>query len=581
MKEKIIQYVERSKEIVNITKGLNLESVYNLKVEIESAEVLLKADKKLTVSFLGTFSSGKSTIIKRLTGINLETDANPMTADIHKVEWNRIDIIDTPGLKSTQNQHDSITENYMSKSDLVVWVCEADRLILENHRPIIKKLLKDLNKEERFIVVINRLDQTGRSIELEEEYNDICNIKFAEVKRILNELGVERDIPMVAISADPYSVGDGVDIEVAKQFWEEEYCKELSYFENFENIFDYFISKCEQGTNYLGLYDRINEYSDIVKNDLIDIKAYYENLNELNNNISLQYSDIVENMTLRCNTLISSERKKVNDMFEDNFIRIVNNVNSPAETDKLSILSEENIDTVIGEFYDSSIEKNILDFKELYKANIEKVKNEQEESYFYKSIEKEYRNIEKKIRMNSYDYIDSYNGSSMDVDLNDVKIKESNILNIGVINKIPIPTNIGKEVYHKAIYGLGKKVGYKFKPWQAAKMAGNVSKLVKVIPVIFSAIEILENIISRFNEEKKFKELQGKKQEILETLEDMKKEVFNSLSLQLTNYYNSSLDVLNDISEELKSDIEENKKAIDIINLTNHKIRDIRSGNVI
>ncbi|MBW4861487.1 MAG: dynamin family protein [Paeniclostridium sp.] len=581
MKEKIIKYIEKSKEIVNMTKGLNLESVYNLKFEIESAETLLKSDKKLSVSFLGTFSSGKSTIIKRLTGINLETDANPMTADIHRVEWNGIEIIDTPGLKSTQNQHDSITENYMSKSDLVVWVCEADRLILENHRYILKKLLKDLNKEERLIVVINRLDQVGRSIELEEEYNDICNIKFAEVKRILNELGVERDIPMVAISADPYSVGDGVDIEIAKQFWDEDYCKEVSYFENFENVFNSFISKCEQGTNYLGLYDRINEYIDIVKNDLIDIKIYYENLNELNNNISLQYIDIVENMTLRCNTLISSERKKINDVFEDNFISVVNSISSPTEINKISILSEENIDTVIGELYDSSLEKNILDFKELYKINIDKVKNEQEESYFYKSIEKEYRNIEKKIRVNSYEYIDTYNGSGLDTDLNDIKIKESNNLNVGIINKIPIPTNIGNEVCHKAIYGLGKKVGYKFKPWEAVKMAGNVSKFIKAIPVIFSVIEIVENIISRFNEEKKFKELQEKKQQIINALDDMKKEVFNSISSQLTNYYNYSLDSLRDISVELQNDIEENNKAIEAINLTNHKIRDIRLGNII
>ena len=97
----------------------------------QSQEIRINLDKslqehqdldKITLAFIGQYSSGKSTIISALTELkNIKIGAGVTTDKTTYYDWNDIKLIDTPGLWTSYKEHDEITETAIEKSDLLVF----------------------------------------------------------------------------------------------------------------------------------------------------------------------------------------------------------------------------------------------------------------------------------------------------------------------------------------------------------------------------------------------------------------------------------------------------------------------------
>ena len=140
---------------------------------------LLQLDELFLLVIVGEFNSGKSAFINALLGQRfLAEGVTPTTAQIHllkygdepeeprtehdvlvmtyPVEWLRdINVVDTPGTNAVNRRHQEITEDFVPRADLVLFVTSADRPFSESERAFVERI-REWGKKVVFI--INKID---------------------------------------------------------------------------------------------------------------------------------------------------------------------------------------------------------------------------------------------------------------------------------------------------------------------------------------------------------------------------------------------------------------------------------------
>ena len=149
---------------------------------------LLQLDELFLLVIVGEFNSGKSAFINALLGHRfLAEGVTPTTAQIHllkygdeagqrpaendmlvvtyPVEWLRdINIVDTPGTNAVIRRHQEITEDFVPRADLVLFVTSADRPFSESERAFIERI-REWGK--KVVFVVNKIDILETSADIE------------------------------------------------------------------------------------------------------------------------------------------------------------------------------------------------------------------------------------------------------------------------------------------------------------------------------------------------------------------------------------------------------------------------------
>lgn len=143
------------------------------------ARTRLQLDEFFLLVVVGEFNSGKSAFINVLLGQRfLDEGVTPTTSQIHvlsygpkpaaeqiepfllrvsyPVEWLReINIVDTPGTNAIIQRHQEITEAFVPRADLILFITSTDRPFSESER-VFMQLVRDWGK--KVVVVINKID---------------------------------------------------------------------------------------------------------------------------------------------------------------------------------------------------------------------------------------------------------------------------------------------------------------------------------------------------------------------------------------------------------------------------------------
>jgi len=146
-------------------------------------------DELFLVVVVGEFNSGKSALINALVGrVVLPEGVTPTTAQITIVRYGEearttalernlvevtvpvdllreLHVVDTPGTNAILREHEAITEAFVPRSDLVIFVTSADRPFTETERAFLERL-RDWGK--KVLVVVNKIDILGREEDVEE-----------------------------------------------------------------------------------------------------------------------------------------------------------------------------------------------------------------------------------------------------------------------------------------------------------------------------------------------------------------------------------------------------------------------------
>lgn len=168
-------------------------------------KVLRQALRDLTDLFLlvvvGEFNAGKSAVINALLGAAvLEEGVTPTTAQIHIIrygpkaervetpdgvvvityptEWLRhMALVDTPGTNAIVRRHQEITEEFIPRSDLVLFVTSADRPFTESERAFLERVRQ---WGKKIVFVVNKADLLD-----EAELNEVVHYVTENARRTL------------------------------------------------------------------------------------------------------------------------------------------------------------------------------------------------------------------------------------------------------------------------------------------------------------------------------------------------------------------------------------------------------------
>ncbi len=140
---------------------------------------LNQLDEFFLLVVVGEFNAGKTAFLNALLGSKLLTEGvTPTTSEIHliryaeqarnepgptdyriihvPVEWLReINLVDTPGTNAVVARHQEITEHFVPRSDLVLFVTSADRPFSESERGFLERIRQ---WGKKVVIVVNKID---------------------------------------------------------------------------------------------------------------------------------------------------------------------------------------------------------------------------------------------------------------------------------------------------------------------------------------------------------------------------------------------------------------------------------------
>jgi len=208
------------------------------------SEVIEALDALFVVVVVGEFNAGKSTVLNALFGEKLlEEGPIPTTAKITLLRYGEtpmerprseylveryhpserlrhLVLVDTPGTNSIIRRHQELTEHFIPRADLVLFVTSFDRPLAESERQFLSYIRDTWGK--RLVFVLNKADLARSEADLEQV--------LAHIRTGCRELmGFEPEIfPISAARAFEARTSD--DPEQRARLWES------SGFEDFERL---------------------------------------------------------------------------------------------------------------------------------------------------------------------------------------------------------------------------------------------------------------------------------------------------------------------------------------------------------
>jgi small GTP-binding protein len=193
-------------------------------------------DMFFLVVVVGEFNAGKSTFVNALIGDELlPMGITPTTDAIELIRWASkrhndylwrekdvirewlhpntggpgVVIVDTPGTGSVFRKHETIAKNFLSRSDLVIFVLSAKRALAETER-LYLELARDYGK--KIVVVINQADLLQKREQQEvkafvqQQLQELLDLRpeifMVSAKEALKERGSVRGL-FATVSGDP------------------------------------------------------------------------------------------------------------------------------------------------------------------------------------------------------------------------------------------------------------------------------------------------------------------------------------------------------------------------------------------
>ncbi|MEM1271404.1 MAG: dynamin family protein, partial [Bacteroidota bacterium] len=296
-------------------------------------DVVERLDALFLLVIVGEFNAGKSSVINALFGEKImEEGPIPTTAKINLLRYGAevvdrqvtefiverrrphallksMDFVDTPGTNSIVKEHQTITEDFIPRSDLVLFVTSYDRPLTESERTFLEFIRSAWGK--RLVFVLNKADLSGSPEEMQQV---ISHIKSGSEAL----MGLEpRVFPVSAKKAF-----------AAKQAGDEALFGESQF-----DVLEEFITKTLAGPQQLALKltapldtarqvldqtsQQIERHRRVLDDDTAHLKAFDEHLTQKQAGIAHGYERYLAEVD---NLLLEMERRGV--QFLDDNIRI-------------------------------------------------------------------------------------------------------------------------------------------------------------------------------------------------------------------------------------------------------------------
>ncbi len=477
--------------------GIHIEE--SLKDKIRNAMENV-ADQKLKVALVGGFSEGKTSIaaawIERLDeSMKIDHQESSDAVTIYDID-NEMELVDTPGLFGFKEKiadsgkierYKDIIKKYVSEAHLILYALNPSNPIKESHKDDLNWLFRTLNLLSRTIFVISRFDEEA-DIEDEEDYNKRFKTKKENIQKRLNDLislseKEKESLSIVAVAANPFNEG--------LEYWLE-HKEEFQKLSHIKTLQDETQKKIKENGGKLTIIeeakksviqDVIHRQMPLAKRAQQDIKREMEHLNKM---IEKRRKDLQNS-----HGEISQARANLREFITMYFSGLISQVvNTSLET--------------INDFVSREIGSEGININT-------KVQN---------AFERETQGIFNEMAKIETDF---------DADLNFFEKQAGALGKIGInfLNQSGFINATNIKLARDGIAAVGKFVGvdlaFKFKPWGAVKLAGNLNKFLPIMGLAFEAWD-------SYNKYQKEQEFEKAKEEMVSHFDDQKKEILDLIN---------------------------------------------------
>jgi len=182
----------------------------------------------LRIALLGAFSDGKTSVVAAWLGkimddmkIDMDESSDQVVAYRPEGLPERCEVVDTPGLFGDKEKevdgaaimYEDLTKRYISRAHLVFYVVDAGNPLKDSHGEIARWVMRDLDKLTSTVFVINKMDAvtdlTEPAVFERQAAIKKDNLRLALQRAVNLDAAELANLNIVCIAADPY--GRGLD----------------------------------------------------------------------------------------------------------------------------------------------------------------------------------------------------------------------------------------------------------------------------------------------------------------------------------------------------------------------------------
>lgn len=465
---KIAEYAEKRAELRKKAEELFSEAGMELELKNDKAD-------RIRLVFAGQYSAGKSSILKMLTGKeDIAIGAGITTQQTNTYEWKGLEVIDTPGIHTElRPDHDAISYEAIASADLLVFVITNelfDAHIAEHFR----KLAIDRDKAGEMILVVNKMERAAEGNSPIQQ-----DIIREDLRKVLAPYTPEQ-LNLSFLDAESYldSIAEReADAELADEL------VERSGYREFVETLNRFVAKkgiSAKLTTELYIMDEqlekaIQEAQP--KSEDPDIDALEENF--LQQRYAL--TDARGRLQREVRGIYTSAASRI----RETGLEAANLLEEGCEADVVEV----KLGCAIGQV-NEMIEECQTEAGEIIKArlnevgqNLEVIENSKFSSELKARLTGKFSGLPEGIQKMLAEAGSEFQKIGKSV--------ENHGYRVGVNGGWDIRNFSGSKI-HEWVLKIGHKLGYKFKPWQAAKITRGVTVFGEVLGALGVGIEIFQ-----------------------------------------------------------------------------------------
>ena len=476
-------------------------------------------DAPLFIGVVGQYDAGKSTLIKALTGReDVPIDSNVCTSEVTAYNWNGIRLADTPGIAAERPEHDAETEDLIDRADLLLFVITGS-LFDSVTGPYFRNLAYDRGREHEILLVVNQMAVAPGTPEV--KLPDIEQVTQPRSPDFFFTSFIDAKYHLKAKRAD--------DPERERKY------QEAATFEPFVQNLNAFIQQ--------------RGFTGKITSPFLQVRAVLEKARERSATEHPTERAAIE-LLQRRNELLHQSKRRLRRQIREELRRVRQDITKYGDQVAESLVpgqTEEDVESA-QEGAEEKFRERCDDLTEeadsLLEAEVERLNeelNELQESALQKKIEGDVREVRAASTIRS-EQAASKPESVKDVDSESVWAQRTRkaskaTKSVGsTLSKLASGPNAstggllsssgasGSQA-HKAVLGLGKTFGYKFKPWEAVNAAKFVGNVGKIIGAAGAVLGVLAQVKEDKQEEQIAKQLRENRDEIRSTYRDMAEEV--------------------------------------------------------
>lgn len=487
---KIVDYSNRTARIKE--KAQEVFRQANLDYEVRE-----NAAGRIRLVFAGQYSAGKSSILKMLTGrSDIAVGAGITTQQVHTYDWNGIEVVDTPGIHTElRPDHDEASYEAIASADILVFVITNelfDSYIAEHFR----KLAIDKDKASEMILVVNKMERAAEGNSVVQRAI-ICD----DLRKVLAPYTPEQ-LSISFLDAESYL--DGIlegenDEELA-----DELIVRSGYHEFLETLNRFVATKGLSGKLTTDLYMLDELLGDAIKK--LQPQSADADIDALEESFLQQRHVLIEarvRMQQEVRDIYALAATKIRDIGLDSANLLVSGCKQEEVEEELEKAIRQ-VDDIVERCQTEAIVTIDSRLNEIGQR-LEAIEN----SEFSQNLKIRLKGKMHRLPEGVQKFLSDASAAAQKAG----QAAMNNAYKAGAQGGLKL-TNFSQSSIHKMVLKVGNTIGYKFKPWQAVKLAKGIAIGGQVLSILGVGLSVFMQLKSDYDEEQARRDLRENRQNI-------------------------------------------------------------------